>query len=46
MRIIPTDVKVLFELHEENSSRVVRTQPALGLVDFYSEDESGTNDLF
>ncbi|MED3382669.1 helicase-related protein [Bacillus tropicus] len=40
-RVFPTDVRILIELHEENAGRTVRIQPALGLVDFYSEDSEG-----
>ena len=40
-RVFPTDVRILVELHEENAGRKVRIQPALGLVDFYSEDNEG-----
>jgi superfamily II DNA or RNA helicase len=40
-RIIPTDVKIIVELHEENAGRTSRIQPAFGLVDFYSEDNEG-----
>ncbi|PES90344.1 helicase [Bacillus cereus] len=40
-RMLPTDVRILVELHEESAGRTVRIQPALGLVDFYSEDGEG-----
>jgi superfamily II DNA or RNA helicase len=40
-RVFPTDVKMIVELHEENSGRTARIQPALGLADFYSEDPEG-----